>query len=510
LNAFKTSPVRELPLLQTRAVRKSYRGLIAVNSVDFDLAEGEVHGLVGANGAGKSTLMNILTGAVRADSGAILLGGKEIRLNSPRDGIDCGIAYIRQELATVSKMSVLSNVFLGHPFRKAGLLDMRAMERRFKEISDAFELRIPPRTPAGTLSVANRQKVEIIKAMHAGGRILIMDEPTAALDPADREVLYKLIGRLAAAGSATVFISHDLNEVLKVCNRVSVMRDGALVATGHVQQWTTEGLVAAMLGKARPPRTNVRIERRTDEKIFQAHNIVVPGKVNDVSLFVERGEVLGIAGLVGSGRSELLRAIFGAERHATGEIEINGTRRRLPRSVRGAMAQGIMMVPEDRKLQGLVLDRNGYFNISLGNHVSFSRVGILRTSAMQRRFEQAAGKVKLAVGRLNSEVAKLSGGNQQKVLLTKCLVREPKLLLLDEPSRGVDVAARAEIYSTIGALAARGLGVILVSSDMDEIIENSDRVLVLQAGRCVGVLPRGTANLESVFRLKFSLGEWQA
>jgi ribose transport system ATP-binding protein len=264
LNAFKTSPVRELPLLQTRAVRKSYRGLIAVNSVDFDLAEGEVHGLVGANGAGKSTLMNILTGAVRADSGAILLGGKEIRLNSPRDGIDCGIAYIRQELATVSKMSVLSNVFLGHPFRKAGLLDMRAMERRFKEISDAFELRIPPRTPAGTLSVANRQKVEIIKAMHAGGRILIMDEPTAALDPADREVLYKLIGRLAAAGSATVFISHDLNEVLKVCNRVSVMRDGALVATGHVQQWTTEGLVAAMLGKARPPRTNVRIERRTD------------------------------------------------------------------------------------------------------------------------------------------------------------------------------------------------------------------------------------------------------
>jgi ABC-type sugar transport system ATPase subunit len=504
------SAPHSVPLIETRAICKSYRGLLAVASVDFDLAAGEVHGLVGANGAGKSTFTKILSGAIRPDSGNIYLSGKEITLGSPRDGLALGIAGIHQELATVPKMSVLSNVFLGDPISKGFVIDRAAMAKRFQEISETFGLRMPANTPAGNLSVANRQKVEILKTIQAGRKILLMDEPTAALDPLDRQALYNLIRRLAAAGSSIIFISHDLDEVLMVCSRVSVMRDGALIDTRPVSRWTIDTLVAAMLGSAPQVKSGVREQRTTNDIVFRARNISVEGRVDDISFYVRRGEILGVAGLVGSGRSELLRAIFGAERSATGQIEINGKRRELPHSVRDALALGIVMVPEDRKLQGLVLGRDGYFNIALSNLSRFSRAGVLRWSQMRCRFDKAADDVKLAARRLHSEVGKLSGGNQQKVLLAKWIVREPLLLLLDEPSRGVDVAARAEIYSTIAMLASRGVGIVLVSSDMDEVIQNSDRVIVLQAGSCVGVLSRDEADLESVLKLKFSVARRQA
>jgi ABC-type sugar transport system ATPase subunit len=498
------APLSE-PLIETRAICKSYRSLLAVASVDFDLTAGEVHGLVGANGAGKSTFTKILTGAIRPDSGTIHLGGKEITLGSPRDGLALGIAGIHQELATVPKMSVLSNVFLGNPISKGLFLDRTAMAKRFQEISDTFDLRMPASTPAGKLSVAGRQKVEILKAIQAGRKILIMDEPTAALDPLDRQALYNLIRQLAAAGSSIIFISHDLNEVLTVCGRVSVMRDGALIDTRPVSRWTTDTLVAAMLGDTPQIKLAAREHSCASETVFRACNISVEGRVSDVSFDVRRGEILGVAGLVGSGRSELLRAIFGAERSATGQIELKGRMRGLPRSVREALALGIIMVPEDRKLQGLVLSRDGYFNIALSNLSRFSRAGILRRSRMRCRFEGIARDVKLAERRLHSQTGRLSGGNQQKVLLARWMVREPQLLLLDEPSRGVDVAARAEIYSTIAKLASRGVGIVLVSSDMDEVIQNSDRIIVLQGGSCVGVLSRGEADLESVLKLKFSV-----
>jgi ABC-type sugar transport system ATPase subunit len=493
------------PLLRTRGVCKSYPGVIAVDSVDFTLMAGEVHGLVGANGAGKSSFTKILAGAVRPDSGQIYFEGKEIGLRSPREGLDLGIVGIHQELAMVPEMSVLSNVFLGNPISRGILIDRVAMANRFREMSKTFSLSIPEGTPVRKLSVAARQKVEILRAIQAGRKVLIMDEPTATLDPPDRQALYDLIQQLASAGSSIVFISHDLSEVLAICTRVSVMRDGALIETRAASRWTSEDLVAAMLGSAQA-KSGQRGYRSLGPTVFKACDIRVPGRVHGISFDVRRGEILGVAGLVGSGRSELLRAIFGAERRSTGQMEIDGKVGNLPRSVREAMGLGIIMVPEDRKLQGLVLSRDGFSNIALGNSHRFATAGMLGKSRMRRRFRQVADDVKMLASRLGVEVAKLSGGNQQKILLARGLVREPRLLLLDEPTRGVDVTARSEIYASVAALAMRGVSVILVSSDIDDIVDHCDRVIVLQAGRCVGVRARGEADLESVLKLKFSIG----
>jgi ABC-type sugar transport system ATPase subunit len=330
-----------------------------------------------------------------------------------------------------------------------------------------------------------------------------MDEPTAPLDGDDRRTLYDLIRQLAATGTSIIFISHDLAEVLTVCTRISVMRDGALVDTKPANEWTADRLISAMMGAA--VATSVARAPHTDDAVvFRAHGVSVPGRVDDVSFDVRRGEVLGIAGLVGSGRSELLRAIFGADRRASGRIEIAGKVRPLPASVREAIELGIGMVPEDRKAQGLLLSRTAHFNIALGNAGRASRFSLFDRSAMVRRFRKAANDVRLAPDRFGSPVGDLSGGNQQKVLLARWLVRSPPILLLDEPSRGVDIAARGEIYSTIAALASSGVGVVLVSSDIDEVIQNSDRVLIMQAGRRVGLLDRTAADLASVLKLKFS------
>lgn len=490
--------------IETQKITKRYASLLAVASVDFDIKVGEIHGLVGANGAGKSSFTKILAGAISADSGQIYINGKEVSLSSPREGRALGIVAIQQELAMLPDRSVLANVFLGNELHKGPLIDLRAMAKRYDELTRTFGLSIPKAVTVGSLSIADCQKVEILRAVQAHSKVLILDEPSAVLDPSDRQALYNVIRQLVSTGTAIIFISHDLDEVLTICDRVSVMRDGALIETRRAVDWTAEGLVDGMLGAAKK-KVTANARPAPGSFIFGADSICLPGRLEDVSFDVRRGEILGIAGLIGSGRSELLRAIFGAEPKATGRIQLDGHTQDLPRSPRHAMARGIAMVPEDRKLQGLILHRNGYFNIGLGNTDRIARAGIIRRSTAKHRFDHAANAVKLAKNRLGSEAVMLSGGNQQKVLLARWLDREPKLLLLDEPTRGVDVAAREEIYASIIALASCGTSIVLVSSDLEETVRLSDRILVLKAGRSLGILSRGEADIESVLRLKFSV-----
>ncbi|HCK16280.1 TPA: D-xylose ABC transporter ATP-binding protein [Candidatus Poribacteria bacterium] len=492
------------PLLETRGVSKSYPGLIAVDSVDFNLLAGEIHGLVGANGAGKSSLTKLLIGAIRPDSGEIYFEKKKVSFRSPRESINLGIAGIHQELAMVPDMSVLSNVFLGNLITKNVFFDKSAMLARFEEISKQLDLTIQPESKVGALSVAGRQMVEIMRAVQARRKVLIMDEPTAALGQDDRQRLYELVEQLAKSGTSIIFISHDLEEVLKVCARISVMRDGLLVETNDSDKWTSDSLVLAMSGESEKKSAN-RGNRSLGSVMFRAEDVCVPGRVHGIECDVRRGEILGIAGLVGSGRSEFLRALIGAEKGASGRIEVNGENHNLPRNVRQAMKLGIVMVPEDRRGQGLLMDSSAYFNISLGNADLFSKFGFFNPSQLRQRIQSIAKDVRLLTGRLHGTVNKLSGGNQQKVLLARWLVRHPSVLLLDEPSRGVDVSARMEIYETISNLAAQGVCIILVSSDINEIIQYSDRVLVMQNGRKVGLLSRDEVDLESVLKLNFAL-----
>jgi ABC-type sugar transport system ATPase subunit len=491
-------------ILEAKNISKWYTGVRAVSSVNFSLAEGETHGLVGANGAGKSTLTKLLSGAEKPNQGKIFFNDQEVHLSTPRDGLNLGIAVIHQEPALIPEMTAVSNVFLGGPIAKLGILNREEMVRQFFELSEELDLSIPHNIPVYQLPLPSRQMVDILRAVQARHKVFFMDEPTASLDPKDRQKLYDLIERLRNQGASIVFISHDLTEVLSICSRVSVMRDGHLTESKDTKDWNKTSLVSTMMGDA---KAKFKLEKKhtVGDVLFKVKNVSVPGKVNNISFEVHEGEILGIAGLVGAGRTELLRAIAGADNSATGQLKFNGNWLNLPKSVRDAQASGIVMVPEDRKAQGLIFRRTVYENLALPNLKAFTRFGLLNRKKMRAHFRVAVENVKLAAYRILSNVETLSGGNQQKVVLAKYLLRQPKLLLLDEPSRGVDIVARNEIFASIIETAKRGMGIILVSSDINEVLEYSDRVLVMLAGKNVGVLSRDEADLEQILKLKFSV-----
>jgi ABC-type sugar transport system ATPase subunit len=491
-------------ILEAKNISKSYIGVSAVSSVNFSLEKGETHGLVGANGAGKSTLAKLLSGAEKPNKGNILFNGQEVHLSNPRDGLNLGIAVLHQEPALVPEMTAVSNVFLGSPIVKSGILNRAEMERQFFKLSKELELSIPHDIPVCKLPVPSRQMVDILRAVQARHKVFFMDEPTASLDPKDRQKLYNLIERLRKQGASIVFISHDLTEVLSICSKVSVMRDGYLIDSKDAKDWDKESLVSSMMGNE---NTKFKLEKEHDigDVLFEVRNLSVPGKVENISFEVHKGEVLGIAGLVGAGRTELLWAIAGADTSAAGQLRFNGNWLTLPRSVRDAQASGIVMVPEDRKSQGLFFKRTVHENLALPNLKAFAKYGLLDRRKMMANFKTAVENVKLAAYRLMSNVETLSGGNQQKVVLAKYLLRHPKLLLLDEPSRGVDIVARNEIFESIIETAKNGMGIILVSSDINEVLEYSDRILVMLAGKNVGVLSREDADLEKILKMQFSV-----
>jgi ABC-type sugar transport system ATPase subunit len=495
--------------LRAQGIHKTFPGVRALHDVDFDLCAGEVHGLVGSNGAGKSTLVKVLTGACDADAGSVEVFGLQVRHGDPRARRRAGIAGIYQELEIVPEMSAAANVFLGRPRRRGWFVSGSDNRRAFRQLTTRLGLAIDPDVRAASLSVASQRMLEIMRALAADHRILIMDEPTASLGPAEREGIYETIRGLRQEGVATVYVSHHLDEVLALCDRVSVMRDGELVATEAVKRWTKQRLVTAMLGHA---LSKPLPQRRTiaEKEVLQVEGLSVPGALEDISFTLRRGEILGLGGLVGSGRTELLRALAGADANADGRLFVSGQQRPWPRTVRSALALGIALAPEERKSQGLVLSLSAAANVSL---TDMHAVASGPVQLERRRLQRAAdimGPLAFDTSRLREPAGSFSGGNQQKLVVGKWLHRRPDVLLMDEFTRGIDVGAKAEMLAVITGLAQEGMSIIIVSSELEELVDGADRVLVLARGRLIGELGHADASVERILRLVFEVEEQPA
>ena len=490
--------------LRAQGIAKSFPGVVALRGVDFDVCAGEVHGLVGSNGAGKSTLVKIITGAHDADAGSIEVFGLQVRHGDPRARQRAGIAGIYQEQEIVPELSAAANVFLGRPRRRGVFVSGSGTRAAFRQLTERLGLAIDPDVRAASLSVADQRLLEIMRALAADHRILIMDEPTASLGPAERERLYETIRGLRDEGVATVYVSHNLDEILGLCDRVSVMRDGELVATEPVEHWTKERLVTAMLGHVvvEPPPQRRRV---VEEEALRVEGLSVPGVLEDIAFTLRRGEILGLAGLVGSGRTELLRALAGADPDADGRLFVSGRQRPWPRTVRRALAAGIALAPEERKSQGLVLSLSAAANVSLTDMRAVAWGRVLREGRRLRRAAEIMRPLGFDASRLREPAGAFSGGNQQKLVVGKWLHRRPDVLLMDEFTRGIDVGAKAEMLAVVRRLAVEGMSVIIVSSELEELVEGADRVLVLARGRLIGELSHVDASVERILRLIFEV-----
>jgi len=495
----------EAPAILIRGLTKSFPGVAALRNVDLDICKGEVHGLVGENGAGKSTLIKHLTGVYAADEGSIELFGRPLEHTGARAARRAGIGVIYQERAILPELTATANVFLGRLPTWGPFLNRRAAVRRFRELADRLGVALDPDALAGSLSIAGQQLLEIMRALDAEHQILIMDEPATSLGEAERERLYGIVDGLRKHGLSILFISHDLDDVLKLCDRVSVMRDGAMVATRYVRDWDKAALVSSMLGDVDLNQSVTRQPPRADEEV-RVDGLCIAGVVSEVSFAVRSGEIFGLAGLVGAGRTEILRVLAGVERPMSGRLFLRGREMPWPPSVAAALRQGIALAPEDRKSQGIIPGLSGAENVTLSNLKSASTSGIVSDARL--RGEAAAVMAGLAfdITRLGNPAGHLSGGNQQKLVIGKWLHRLPRVLLLDEPTQGIDVGAKAEIYKVVGDLANQGMAVVLVSSEFEEIVAICDRVMVLGGGRNLGVFDRDRLSIQTIFDRLFHAG----
>ncbi|MEO6595094.1 MAG: sugar ABC transporter ATP-binding protein [Planctomycetota bacterium] len=489
------------PLLEVRGVDKAFPGVQALLGVDFVLQRGEVVALIGENGAGKSTLMKVLAGVHQPDAGEYRLDGVAVALRSPAAALAAGIALIHQELSLCDNLTVAGALFLGAELRRGPFLQKRAMQAASRVSLLRLGLDVSPRALVSSLSPGQKQLLEIARALRAKARVLIMDEPTSILTNVEAERLFAVAAELKAQGVGIVYVSHRLGEVLAVADRIVGLRDGRNSGELSAKEATHEGLVAMMVGRSvcserRQPHVSGEVALR----VCGVRTAAFPRAVVDFE--VRKGEVVGIAGLLGSGRSELLRALFGADRSLAGHVEVDGVRLHGHRP-KGAAAAGLVLLPEDRKLQGLVLGMSVMHNLSLP---TLHRRGRFVDRGYERALtERSIAELSISTSGGGQVTATLSGGNQQKVVLGKWLAAAPKVLLLDEPTRGVDVGARAEIYARLHELAARGLAVVFVSSDLDELLALADWAVVLHQGRVAGELPRDRLTEESVMMLATSV-----
>ncbi len=486
-------------LLSMTGIGKSFPGVKALADVDITLERGEVLGIVGENGAGKSTLMKVLAGVIRPDEGEIRIEGAAFAPRRPRDALDAGIVVIHQELSLVPDRSVADNLFLGNLPRRFGIVRTAALERDAGRLLARVGLRIAPATPVRRLGIAQQQLVEIARALSRAARVIVMDEPTATLTTTEQRTLFATIAELKAEGVGIVFISHHIEEVFEVCDRVLVMRDGRTVATRDTSEWSEDTLIQAMVNRpidAMFPHRDATI----GAALLQVSGLSSPGRFRDVSFEVRAGEVVGIGGLIGAGRTEVLKAIYGAL-PATGEVRVAGTRVDAA-SPRQAIAAGLALVPEDRKGEGLVLPFSVKRNIAMS---TLGRLAALRTFLHGGRTDslgrRSVADLRIRTPGIDVATRSLSGGNQQKVVLARALSTDPRVFLLDEPTRGIDVGAKVEVYRLIGDLARRGGAVLVVSSDMLELLGLCDRILVMRAGRLAGALDRPDFSQERVMAL---------
>jgi ABC-type sugar transport system ATPase subunit len=494
------------PLLEMRDITKTFPGVRALDGVTFDLRAGEIHALVGENGAGKSTLMKILGGVYPAGSygGEVLVNGEVQRFGNVRQAEKAGIAVVFQELSLVKDLTVGENIFLGRAPNRFGIVRWDALYAQARKLLADLHLHIEPRTPVRNLGLGQQQLVEIAKALSQNARILILDEPTAALTDAEVETLFLILDKLRARGVGMVYISHKLEEVFRLSDRITVLRDGRTVGTDRTTALDQARVIARMVGRE-VGDIFPKAEHAPGEVVFEARDITVEdanvrGKrlVDHASFSVHRGEVLGIAGLMGAGRSDLLMAIFGAHAgRVTGEVYAEGKRVEI-KSPADAIRYGIGYVTEDRKRFGLVLDQTIQNNATLASLRQVSGRFVTDRDAERAASERAARDLRIKARDVLTITGTLSGGNQQKVVLAKWLLTKPRVLFLDEPTRGIDVGAKQEIYAQINKLAREGLAIVLVSSELPEVLGLSDRVLVLHEGRITGEFTRSSATPEKV------------
>lgn len=485
-------------LLEMRGITKSFPGVLALNNVDFDLVAGECHVLVGENGAGKSTLMRILAGMYRFDGGEILLDGKLASISSPAEALAAKIVMIHQELNYIPEMTIAENIFVGREPSRFGILDRKRLYANAQDLLRRLKLTFDPRQKMSTLSVGEIQMVEIAKAISFDSRIIIMDEPTSAISEREVEHLFEFMRFLKAQGVAIVYISHKLDEILRVADRITVLRDGAYLGTYPAAEMDRPRIIELMVGREVKdifPKERVQI----GATVLSVRNLSKKGQFSDVSFDLKEGEILGIAGLMGAGRTELVETIFGIRKADSGEVRV-GDRVLKMKDPGRAIRSGIAFVPEDRKGVGLNLKSSVRENISIVRLRDFCRMGIVDTAQESKAVTTAVHDLSIKTSGLNQKIAYLSGGNQQKVVIAKWLLAAVKIFIMDEPTRGIDVGAKAEIHSLIGKLVQLGMAVLMVSSELPEIMGICDRVLVMHEGRMRGVLLREELTQSKIMR----------
>jgi ABC-type sugar transport system ATPase subunit len=490
---------KEAPLLDMRGITKAFPGVRALAGVDLMVRAGEVHALVGENGAGKSTLMKILAGVLSKDEGEIIFEGHRIQPQTPAEAQALGISLVHQELSLAPNLTVAENIFVRHEPCRFGILHWREINRRARELLDEFDLHIAPDTSVKRLSLGARQIVEIAKALAIDAKLVALDEPTSSLETHEVELLFRLIRRLKGSGLGIIYISHKMDEIFRVADRITVLRDGQWVGTRSREETSPPEIIRMMVGrvldKLYPPKAS-----RVGELVFELRGLAARPKLNGVSLGVRQGEILGLAGLIGSGRTEAMLAAIGVIPRDEGEIRLGGVAIRVD-SPQAAKAHGIIYSPEDRKEKGLFLAQSVRANIVAADLAACSRHGLINRAAENALSRAMIRDLAIKTSSLESPVMTLSGGNQQKVLLAKWLATEPRVLIVDEPTRGVDVGSKSEIHHLLRHFTENGGAVIMISSELPEILGMSDRIAVFHEGRVVGELAGQTATEEIIMRL---------
>ena len=487
--------------IEMKGIDKSFGTNQVLKNAGFLLRDGEVHALMGENGAGKSTLMKILTGVYTRDAGTVIVDGKEVEYHNPQEAEKAGIVFIYQELNVMFDLTVEENLFMGKEITKGfGICDKKAMRKKAKEVLDMMGVDINPSAVMSELSVGQQQMIEICKALMVDAKVIIMDEPTAALTQSETDALFKVIHSLRKKGVSMVYISHRMEEIFELCDRITVLRDGSYIGTEEIKDIDMNDIVKMMIGREigeRFPSRDVKL----GAEVLKVEKLTSPGVFHDVSFSVRAGEVLGVSGLMGAGRTEIMQAIFGNLPLESGKIYIEG-KETVIKNPEAAMKAGIGFITEDRKTEGLMLEKSIEENISLANLGKVSgKNHVLSNSAEDALVKKGIEEFHIRCFGPSHECGNLSGGNQQKVVLAKWIYTDPKILILDEPTRGVDIGAKKEIYSVINEMAAKGVAIIMVSSELPEVLGMSDRIMVVREGEVRGIINKEEANQENVMTL---------
>lgn len=486
--------------IEMKGINKAFGSNQVLKDAGFVLEDGEVHALMGENGAGKSTLMKILTGVYTRDAGTVIVDGKEVIYKSPQEAEKAGIVFIYQELNVLFDLTVEENLFMGKEITKGfGICDKKAMRKKAQEAMDKMGVKIPINAVMSDLSVGQQQMVEICKALMVDAKVLIMDEPTAALTQSETEGLFKLIKSLRKKGVSIVYISHRMEEIFELCDRITILRDGTYVGTEKIKDINMDDIVRMMIGREIGERFPAR-DAKIGKEMLRVEGLTKGKTFKDVNFSVKAGEVLGVSGLMGAGRTEIMHAIFGNLPFESGKIFIEGKEVTI-RNAREAINAGIGFITEDRKTEGLLLEKSISENIALANLGKISDKSVVKKSKVDELVKKGIDEFHIKCFGPDHECNNLSGGNQQKVVFAKWVYTDPKILILDEPTRGVDIGAKKEIYSVINDLAAKGVAIILVSSELPEVLGMSDRIMVVHEGKITGIIDAKEADQEKVMTL---------